>query len=83
MVPGTDGILNDTGRRIQKLKIITEVGGEGGGGREWEGEEEGEEEGENLEGVNVEGEGGRRKGKEGGNGREREGIVGYCSMSIR
>lgn len=28
MVPGSDSIFNDTGEKIQKLKIITEVGGE-------------------------------------------------------
>ena len=30
MVPGSDGIFNDTGQKIQKLKIIREVCGEGG-----------------------------------------------------
>ena len=29
MVPGSDSIFNDTGEKIQKLKIITEVGGKG------------------------------------------------------
>ena len=65
MVPGTDGILNDTGRKIQKLKIITEVGGEGGGGREWEG------------GGGRIGGGRKSRGREcGGRGREEEGERG-------